>query len=86
VSDSLRAFFYSGWGFDKLYDTLLVRPYVWLSEWNRNDFIDKFYSAVAYGSRLLNRVLSTTQNGKLRWYVMGLTAGLILLLTIMMTL
>jgi NADH-quinone oxidoreductase subunit L len=82
----LTNFFYSGWGFDKLYDTLLVRPYVWLSEWNKNDFIDKFYDAVAYTTVLFNRIMSTTQNGKLRWYVMGFTAGLILLLTIIITL
>jgi NADH-quinone oxidoreductase subunit L len=82
----LSNFFYSGWGFDRLYDTLFVRPFVWLSEINKKDFIDKFYSYIAMSTSFLNMLLSRTQNGKLRWYVTVLAAGIVVLLTIMLTL
>ena len=82
----LSNFFYSGWGFDRLYDTLFVRPFVWLSEINKKDFIDKFYSYIAMATSFLNMLLSRTQNGKLRWYVTVLAAGIVVLLTIMLTL
>ncbi len=38
--------------------------------------------AASYSGTLLSR----TQNGKLRWYVMVMVAGIILLLTIMLNL
>jgi NADH-quinone oxidoreductase subunit L len=80
----LISFFSKGWGFDQLYDKLFVSPLVWLSEINRKDFIDKFYTYIALAVCYLNIIISRTQNGKLRWYVMVLTAGIIILLTIML--
>jgi NADH-quinone oxidoreductase subunit L len=79
-------FFYQGWGFDKLYDKIFVRPVVWLSEIDKNDFIDKIYNYLARVTSYSSSVLSRTQNGRLRWYVMVLTAGIVVLLTIMMVL
>jgi len=82
----LNNFFYSGWGFDRIYNALFVNPFVWLSEINKNDFIDRFYDLVAGITRLFNSLLSYTQNGRLRWYAMGLTAGMVIILVLMMTL
>jgi NADH-quinone oxidoreductase subunit L len=82
VFNSLYDFWLSGWGFDKLYDTVIVKPIVYLSRINKNDIIDQFYSGVTNISIILYRVLSYTQSGSLRWYVMGLIAGAILILTI----
>jgi NADH-quinone oxidoreductase subunit L len=82
----LNNFFFKGWGFDQLYDKVLVRPIVWLSEIDKKDFIDRFYSFIATGSGYFNLLLSKTQNGKLRWYLMVLTVGIVLLLTIMLNL
>jgi NADH-quinone oxidoreductase subunit L len=82
----LNNFFYKGWGFDWLYDKVFVRPIVWLSEIDKKDFIDSFYSFIAAGTGYFNLLLSKTQNGKLRWYLMVLTVGIVLLLTIMLNL
>lgn len=80
----LTDFFLTGWGFDRLYNQLLVRPVVWLSEMDKKDFIDRIYSFIAAGTAYFNLLLSKTQNGKLRWYLMVLTIGIILILTIML--
>lgn len=82
----LHSFFYSGWAFDRLYDLIFVRPVVRLSELNKNDFIDTFYTVLGRITRYFSTIISATQNGRLRWYVMGLTAGLAVLLTLMMAL
>lgn len=82
----LSHFFYQGWGFDWLYNKLFVLPLVWLSQIDKKDFIDKFYSSLAHAVNYSGTLLSRTQNGKLRWYVMVMVAGLILLLTIMLNL
>ncbi len=81
----LSEFLYNGWGFDHLYDILIVRPVVWMSEINKKDFVDKCYSYIALTTQFLNLLLSRTQNGKLRLYVTVLTGGIIILLIIMLT-
>jgi len=83
---SVNDFFYSGWAFDRLYNTLFVFPFTWLSEINKNDIIDRFYTLLAGITQFFNSILSFTQNGKLRWYAMGLTAGMILILALLMVL
>jgi NADH-quinone oxidoreductase subunit L len=81
----INGFFYKGWGFDWLYDRLFVRPVVWLSEIDKNDFIDLFYTGIARTTGFFNILLSRTQSGKLRWYVMALSIGIVLILTIMLS-
>jgi NADH-quinone oxidoreductase subunit L len=82
----LSNFFYTGWGFDRLYNIIIVRPIVWLSEIDKKDFIDRFYSMIAAGTVYFNLLLSKTQNGNLRWYLMVLTVGIVLMLIIMLSL
>jgi NADH-quinone oxidoreductase subunit L len=79
-------FFYTGWGFDRAYDILFVKPLVWFAEINRNDFIDLFTSALSRAALFSNHLLSITQNGKIRWYVMALVIGIVCMLTIFMSL
>jgi NADH-quinone oxidoreductase subunit L len=79
---ALRRFFFEGWGFDKLYQRLFVNPVVWLARVNRTDFIDAAVEGVAAFVRGGAFMLSLTQTGKLRWYAMGITAGAILVLAI----
>lgn len=49
----LQSLWYSGWGFDRLYDRLIVIPYVRMAELNKNDFIDIIYTSSA---RLMQRL------------------------------
>lgn len=79
----INHFFYKGWGFDKLYDTLFVRPVVWLSDIDKNDFMDLINRGIARIMLILNDLFSITQNGKLRWYVMALAFGIVFIFTIM---
>lgn len=80
----LNKFFYHGWEFDRIYDILFVRPVVWLSEIDKNDFIDLFNKGIARIVLIVNDFLSTTQNGKLRWYIMALAFGIVFILTVLM--
>jgi len=79
--NSLYRFWHSGWGFDKAYDTLLVKPLVYVSRANKHDIIDRIYSGITTASLTFYRWLSLTQTGSLRWYVMGLIVGAIIILT-----
>ncbi|MEI6946535.1 NADH-quinone oxidoreductase subunit L [Paraflavisolibacter sp. H34] len=80
--EGLRRFFYSGWGFDRLYHTVFVRPFLALTRAGKGDFLDQIYTGLAAGSRQVNGWLSGTQNGSLRWYVAGVVFGILFILTL----
>ena len=75
-------FWLSGWAFDKVYDYLIVKPIVAVSQINKDDIIDSFYKGITTVSLTLYRWFSFTQSGSLRWYVMGVIVGAIVILTI----
>ena len=72
---AIQRLWFSGWGFDLLYDLLLVHPYVWLARINRNDIIDLFYYGIGRLNQLAWRGLITTENGRVRSYAMGIALG-----------
>ncbi|HEX6224845.1 MAG TPA: NADH-quinone oxidoreductase subunit L, partial [Chryseolinea sp.] len=79
---SLHHLWFTGWGFDTLYNTLLVRPYVFLATINKQDVIDRFYTSIVTVSESLHNIFAKTQGGILRWYVMSVVIGAILILTL----
>ncbi|HNB62689.1 MAG TPA: NADH-quinone oxidoreductase subunit L [Saprospiraceae bacterium] len=77
-------FFYNGWNFDKLYDILFVKPLVWLSRIDEKDFVDSIYKGIGRLNIEMNGALSRTQNGKLRYYLLGLGLGAMIVLTLIL--
>lgn len=80
----VQQFFLEGWKFDKAYDILFVKPFVWLANINKTDIIDKIADGIAAPFRWINSLLSITQNGKINWYLTGIVIGIILASTIML--
>ena len=78
----LNRFWFSGWGFDALYDLIFVRPYVYLAQVNKRDFFDKIYDGMVSGANFFNRVFARTQSGIMRWYIMGIVIGAVLILSL----
>jgi len=81
----LNHFFEKGFGFDKVYDTVIVKPIVWLAEADKKDFLDQLNISIAKLALFGNRVMSLTENGKLRWYLLSFAIGIALILTLMIT-
>jgi NADH-quinone oxidoreductase subunit L len=79
----LHSFWFSGWGFDRVYQTLIVDPFVWIARLNRNDFVDSFYTLTAMVTQSFHRGLSLTQTGNLRQYALGIALGAIVTLGIL---
>ncbi len=69
-----------GWGFDWVYARLLVKPYMWIAQANRDDFVDGVSHGLAQACRIYNRVLSLSVNGNVRWYVGAISIGSAILL------
>ncbi len=75
-------FLAAGMGFDRLYDTLLVRPYSRLTRLIRGDVVNVLTVVIEEISFLLHDMLSLTQNGRLRWYAAGIAFGAALIIRI----
>ena len=79
----LHRFWFSGWGFDRVYQILFVDPFFKITHINRNDFVDGFYDATAALTQGLHKALSFTQTGNLRQYAIGIVLGAIVILGIL---
>jgi len=79
-----QQFFLNGWNFDKLYDTLFVRPFVAIANSNKSDVVDRFFDSIGIAFDKLSKVVSFTQNGRLNWYLTGIVIGLILTISLML--
>lgn len=77
---SVAAWWRAGWGFDALYDALLVRPLLILARANRRDIVDRVVTGIEVSSRSAHAGLSALQNGRLRWYAAWIAVGAIVTL------
>jgi NADH-quinone oxidoreductase subunit L len=78
----LKVYLLAGFGFDWVYNLVLVRPYIWINRINKNDVMDwitKLNVYVFHGSNLL---LSEIENGNIRWYAGGIGIGALILLAL----
>jgi NADH-quinone oxidoreductase subunit L len=82
ICSAFGRFWSSGWGFDRLYDGLFVAPYTWIARLDKNDVVDLFYEGLARGAVVTSRVLSTSQSGLVRWYVMAPAIGAVVFMGI----
>ena len=71
------------WGFDIVYDRLLVRPYRGLVHVLRNDIIDRLVLVAGWTAWLSHRGLSYTQSGKLRLYAVSMAMGITVILIVL---
>ncbi|GAA3921101.1 NADH-quinone oxidoreductase subunit L [Chitinophaga oryziterrae] len=83
---TVRNFLLNGWRFDQLYDTLLVRPFLFITRINKSDVTDKLYTGIADIHLQLNKLFSFFQNGSLRWYVAGVLIGILFIITLQLLL
>ena len=75
-------FLFAGWGFDRLYDRVFVRPLAWLARVNKNDAIDLPFRGLAGAVGVANAVLVRTQTGRLRWYAAAVALGAVIVLAV----
>ncbi|MDF0667199.1 MAG: NADH-quinone oxidoreductase subunit L [Nitrospira sp.] len=80
---TLSRFWIEGWGFDRLYDTWFVRPFLWVAQANKDDLIDRVYGGLAWLIRQFFAALHRTQTGQVRWYAAVLAAGSVVIVALM---
>ncbi len=75
--------FSTGWGFDWFYYTIIVRPLFWVARVNRSDVLDQPFELTTSTMRGFYRLLSLTQTGRLRSYVVGVAFGAIIAIAVL---
>ena len=75
--DATRRFWFSGWGFDWVYDRVFVKPFIAVARLNKADAVDFAYRIIAAVTRGLHYVIALTQSGRLRWYAANMAIGLL---------
>ena len=75
---ALHQWWFADWGFDWIYDKVLMQPFIWIADVDKNDFIDSFYTGIARLAGLFYRGLSLTETGGVRWYAAGMAIGAVL--------
>lgn len=68
LKQKLHRFLLSGWDFDRLYHLIFIKPFKFITEYNRRDIVDLAYRQLETFSSLLYRQLSRFQTGQLRHY------------------
>jgi NADH-quinone oxidoreductase subunit L len=72
----------AGWGFDRLYATVFVRPFVWVAGKGSSDVIDQAFSGVGWLVAWLGGLLRRTQSGRLRYYLATAVFGAIVFVAV----
>ncbi len=75
LGHTLQQWWFADWGFDWIYDKAFVRPFIWAAQINKSDFVDAFYTGVAWLTELFYRGLSRTETGRVRWYAAAMGVG-----------
>jgi NADH-quinone oxidoreductase subunit L len=72
----------AGWGFDRVYDRLVVEPYSWMAQVNKDDVFDALARGTARLTRQAHLLLSQTQTGHVRWYAASIAAGTVIFIAL----
>lgn len=69
---------FMGFGFDVVYRTLVVEPFVWLARKGKGDVVDRLYAGISALCAAGHAALSRTQTGHLRWYAAAIAGGAVI--------
>ena len=78
----LKRFWFSGWGFDWVYNKMIIVPYEWIARTNRTDVVDLVYQGIAAGTNGCNALFTKTQTGRVRNYAEGIALGAVIIVAV----
>ena len=78
----LGGFLLGGWGFDALYDVVLVKPFVRLAARLKNEPVDWLYNVLVQLASRLHKLTASSETGQLRWYAANMGIGLAFILAL----
>ncbi|HEX4939261.1 MAG TPA: NADH-quinone oxidoreductase subunit L [Candidatus Kapabacteria bacterium] len=83
---ALSSLWYQAWGFDRLYDVVFTKPFLWLSNILASDLLDRLTYLIAGFAKAVNLVAAAAENGQVRSYAASIAIGALLTLLILIAL
>jgi len=83
IGKVLFKLWHSKWRFDQLLQFLFVRPYLYLVGLVKKDPLSQWNQMVTWGIRKINIQIDFLENGRLRWYMMSIVGGSIIILLLL---
>ncbi len=80
IGQALTKLWFACWGFDWLYNFIIVKRFLFLTRILRKDPIDKTFNLIPAGIEQVHHALSATQTGSVRWYAATIAAGVVIIL------
>lgn len=80
ISKSLIRLWSNQWYFDKLIQLLFICPYIYMANLIKKDPLSKWTYIINWGIRRINLQIVSLENGRLRWYIMSVVIGSIIML------
>ena len=62
-----------------MYQRVLITPFMWVTRINKADAVDSVYTLIAWFMRIVHRLLSMTQTGRVQWYAAGIALGVVVI-------
>ena len=84
IGASLAHLWLGGWGFDRLYDLVLVKPFLLIARMLGRDPVDRVWSVVPAVVRAGNAAATKQQSGSLRGYASWMLIGVLVMLVALM--
>ncbi|AYB48701.1 NADH-quinone oxidoreductase subunit L [Candidatus Williamhamiltonella defendens] len=84
IGTFLSALWFNAWGFDRLYDRVFVKPYLWIARCLQSDPLNTSMNFLSLLCLWGNRLFSLSENGQIRWYLASMGAGAVLILTLLL--
>ncbi|PPI88220.1 NADH-quinone oxidoreductase subunit L [Candidatus Pantoea edessiphila] len=86
LGNFLYSLCYQAWGFDWIYDKLFVKSYMLVANLLKYDPLNNLFDSSVLLLRFINRTLLISENGYLRWYILSISIGaLLLVISILIT-
>lgn len=83
IMKALLKFCYNNWLFDQLIQLLFIQPYLYATQLIRKDPLSQWNKIINWGIRKVNFQIDLLENGRLRWYIMSIVSGSILILLLL---
>lgn len=71
------------WYFNQLLELVFVRPYLYLAQLIKKDPLSQWNQIINWGIRKINFQIDLLENGRLRWYMMSIVSGSIIILLLL---
>lgn len=83
IAKMLMRFLHNEWYFERMLQFLIIRPYIYIAQLVKKDPLSKWSYPIGWAVKKINFQIVPLENGRLRWYMMSIVMGSIMILLLL---